>query len=159
MAVEALTKCRRFTPVGSGFPTSGASIATQTPRFLGFETRNFCGVGHVPLATSRAVGRRVAMEGQAMEKPADGEQVNSREAATLEWEPFKTFSSYRAEHVVVGNYELMVVQQRVASNDALTLWDVFGPPRHSALLGTGTSDSFDMAKAAAELALATLRNP
>ena len=60
-----------------------------------------------------------------MDKPADGEQANSRETATLEWEPFKTSSSYRAEHVVVGNYELMVVQQRVASNDVLTLWDVF----------------------------------
>ena len=51
---------------------------------------------------SRAVGRRIAMEGEAMDKTADGEQANSRETATLEWEPFKTSSSYRAEHVVVG---------------------------------------------------------
>ena len=94
-----------------------------------------------------------------MDGTANGEPTNSPETTALEWTPFKTSSSYRAEHVLLGKYELMVVQQRIGSNDALTVWDVFGPPRHSALLVTGTTDNFNTAKAAAEQALAGLQNP
>ena len=93
-----------------------------------------------------------------MSELADGEPTNSREPAAFEWGPF-TPSCYRAEHVVVGKYELFVIQKHAGSEDGPTLGDVLGPPRRSRLLRTGRTDNFDAAKRAAELALAALRKP
>ena len=76
----------------------------------------------------------------------------------FKWRPY-TSSSYHAEHMVVGTYELIVVQKHVGSEEAPTLWDVFGPPGHSDLLRTGITDNFNAAKAAAEKMLAALRKP
>ena len=59
----------------------------------------------------------------------------------------------RAEHAMVGDYELLVFDLPADRAGAAVIgWELFGPPRREELIDHGEAQTFDDAKAAVERA-------
>jgi hypothetical protein len=66
-----------------------------------------------------------------------------------------SLSGDQVKHAVVGEFRLVAIDlQADQLGPAEIVWELYGPPDHQTLLETGTADSLDAAKAAAEQAFA-----
>jgi hypothetical protein len=74
---------------------------------------------------------------------------------TICWIPDTEFwSARRAEHAFVGGYELIAFDLPATAHDPAEIgFELFGPPDYGTLIATGRAETFDLARAAAEVAL------
>jgi hypothetical protein len=67
-------------------------------------------------------------------------------------------SAYRTEQAIVGDFKLVAFA--IPPDDArpkrIIMWEVFGPPGWRKFLAAGEAESFEAAKAAAELTSAKM---
>jgi hypothetical protein len=73
----------------------------------------------------------------------------------IHWMPDSEFwSAKRAEHAFVGGYELIAFDLPATARDPAEIgFEVFGPPDYGTLIATGRAETFERARAAAEIAL------